>query len=142
MGYLVDVERLFKRILDENLTGVTSLPEADVDAVDELPLVIIVPGNGTGTENGPLRLAQVWPLTFHVLDTQRDDMSALAAAKATVDDVTQVLVERAPRSRYAGLGAVNELVEVALFTRAAQSAIGTKDIVQFTGQFTYTVQPY
>lgn len=141
MGYLVDIEQLMKRILDANLTDVTSLPEADVDAIDELPLVIIVPGNGTATGNGPLRLAQLWTVTFHVIDKQRDGMSALAAAKATVDDVTEVLVERAERSRFAGVGAVTALVDYALFTRAAQAAIGEKDLVQFTGQFTYTVQP-
>lgn len=142
MGYLVDVEQLFKRILDDNLTGVLSLPESDVDTVDDvLPLVIIVPGTGTGTGNGDLRLAQVWPITFHVLDQQRDGMSALAAAKATVDDVTEVLVEHAPRSRYAGLGAVTGLLDVALFARQGQSALGVRDIVQFTGTFTYTVQP-
>jgi hypothetical protein len=140
MTYLVDVDLLVKSLLTRFLPDVEAAPETDVDTIDELPMIIFAAGQGEGT-NGALRLAQLVPVTFTVLDTQRDGRSAIANGKATCDALTEVVVERFPRSRVPDVGVISSIEDARLFTRTAATALGAKDVSQFNGTFTFIVRP-
>lgn len=144
MTYLVDVDLLVKRLLGALLPDVTALPEIDVDELDPddgAPLVIFSSGTPTAVANGPLRLAQLVPVSVTVIDAQRDGRSALANGKATVDDVTRAFVEDFPRSKVAGVGSVNAVEPTAVPSRTSSSTLAGKDFVQFDGVFTLVVRP-
>lgn len=141
MTYLVDVDLLLAELWPAHLPGVLARPEHDVAAIDSLPLLLWSVIDGGATDNGALHLAQIWEVRLVALATQTASTSAFAAGKALSDDITRAVDSRFPRSRVPGVGVVVSTEMASLFTKAAASSLGSKDVVQFDGVCRLLVRP-
>lgn len=142
MGYLVDIDRVVAGLLKRLMPDVLALPERDVDAIEELPLILWTVGNGAPTANGRVRLAQVWPVDFTVLHTQVDGISAHDACRMVADELAEAVIEGFTGGVVPGAGAVSHVTDnMTLPARAAGGSVDAKDIVQFDASWELVVRP-
>jgi len=142
-GYLVNTDHLLRSLFVHFMPGVTALPERDVDAIDRLPMLIFTVGSGAATGNGTVRQAQIRPVTFTLLaGPDGDDRSAREHAIDLGDELAEVVLERFPGARVAGVGGIARVTDaMSLPALGASTVIAGREVAQVNAAFEFIVQP-
>jgi hypothetical protein len=130
---LVDVEHLLVALLD--VPPATVMVEPDVDAVDQLPLVILRIIDGSPISNGRREWAQRWLIGVSVLASGRKAASDLAdAVYAALHELDEI------QARAAGIGYVQAVEDEALPIRVA-TVVAADNLTQFDARYSVTIRP-
>lgn len=136
--YSVDAEELFVKLTAEAMPNCEVRSEADVDAVDVLPLIIVNPGQGTSVE-GQRGIAWVWSPHWSILAETHEQAGDLADellekidAWANAWSPTAGTIE--------GVGAIVNIEDISLFSRSATSLTPAGGLTQYDGTFSITVK--
>lgn len=136
--YSVDAEELFVALTQRDMPDCDVRAEADVDAVDNLPLIIVSPGQGQSVEN-QRGLAWVWQAHWSVLHETHEGCSEIADRLMEVIDgwanswspVAGTIV---------GVGAITNIEDISIFARTATSVTPAGGLTQFDGTYAITVR--
>jgi hypothetical protein len=136
--YAVDAEELFVKVIQGMMPDAEVRAEADVDAVEHLPLIIINPGQGQAIGNIK-GVAWLWNTSFAVL----------AGSDEEASDVSDELYEKLSKisdswdptvGMIAGVGAINKIEDISIFSRTATSVTPAGGLTQYDGTFAITVR--
>ena len=136
--YSVDAEELLVKLTQLGMPECEVRAEADVDAVDHLPLIIVSPGQGTsvGNQRG---MAWVWQSHWSVLAATHEEASEVA------DQLHQVIDGWADSwspvaGTITGVGAIINIEDISIFARTATSVTPAGGLTQFDGTYAVTVR--
>lgn len=136
--YAVDAEELFVKLVAAAMTQCDVRAEPDVDSVENLPMIIVSPGQGqaVGSQRGT---AWEWTTHFSVLDATEEEASEVA------DELYEKLNLMANSwdpavGMIEGVGAIINVEDISMFSRTVTTVTPAGGLTQFDGTFAITVR--
>lgn len=130
-----DAEALFIILLSRALPTVFVTAEADVNAIDHLPMVTVAARNGRMVSNGAPSLAWEWQIFLSIVHLGREEASDLA------DEIYELMHGFEDNGGVVeGVGHVSLVDDISMPSKTATSEIPAGGLTQFDGSWAATVR--
>lgn len=135
----VDMDHLMVALLSSSFPDADWATASDVDSPDRVPFGVVNSANGQMVSNGAAGLAFEWVVGISLVHIDQEVLGDWA------DEVWETIHNyhdswKPESGMIVGIGAINSVEDISMFTRSATTKTPAGDLTQYDGTFSITVR--